>query len=154
MRGRVCFCLPVRIPSWLFAGLRQGAPQPPGRTSPLPPPKKWGWELEGVDGHAGLALKGHPMVLSPGPAVWGLKHRSQQPCPGGQQPEDWRILVLVQSDSCTTRCACGICCICRPVQLERKSLRVSAPSLTTEFLCGVWSADPAVTCRCRTLRIQ
>lgn len=151
--GSVSVLLSIRIPNWVFAGLRQGAPQPPGRTSPLPPPKKVGVGAGRCGWPCGLNLEGAPHAPEPWPSSLGREAPEPAAVPWGPAAGGLENPCLGPVGQLHRQVWLWNLLYCRPVQLERKSLRVSAPSLTTKFLRGVWSAGPAVTGQCRTLRI-
>lgn len=159
------FPLTLRIPSRVLAEAEPGSPSPSRvseRFSPNPPKKGGGgsWRVP-MARTEGLALRGHPVLLHPGPAVQGEATRGQSCALRGQLPEDWRILVLVQPGQLHGQ-VWPRNLLCRlPAQLEWKSLGVSAPlptwpppSLATAFLRRVRSAGPVATCQHKTLRIQ
>lgn len=105
----------------------------------------------------GLPLRGHPVLLRPGPAVQGVRPPGVKDVPSGAscqrtgESSSWS-----SPDSCTARCGRGICCVVCPRSWSGKA-SVSAPpppGLATAFLRRVRSAGPATTCQRKTLRIQ
>lgn len=105
----------------------------------------------------GLPLRGHPVLLCPGPAVQAVRPPGVKAVPSGAscqrtgESSSWS-----SPDSCTARCGRGICCVVCPRSWSGKA-SVSAPpppSLATAFLRRVRSAGPATTCQRKTLRIQ